>query len=976
MSAPVPVPVAVVGMSCRLPGGIHTPQDLWRALLQGRDLITGHDRGQGREHVLPAGILEPADRVFDAAHFGLSAAEAAALDPQQAMLLELADEAFQDAGYALAHWRGRRVGVWVGSSCLDQALVRLGPGRGGTMVDTAGALPSMLANRLSRHRLFDWRGPSESVDTACSASLVAFHRARQALVCGEVELAVVAGVNLLQVDTHTRMFRASGVLASDGRCRPFDQNAAGFVRAEGGGVVILQTLDQARQAGTGVRALVAASGTNCDGAGQPIGSPSARGQIDLLRRVYDSAGIDPHQVGYVEAHGTGTRAGDGAEARALGAVLGQGRASGQPLLVGSVKANLGHLEGAAGIVSLIKAVLCLEHGTVAPTPHHRTPLRVLARHGLKVPTTASPWPEIEGPRTGAVSAFGFGGTNAHVVLRQAPPPPQEAQTPMAGARPHLVPVSAGSTAALRDTAARWAQAVENQPALGLVAATAAHRRDHHTGARAALVASSPAEAAGALQALARSRPHPALAGPHTPSGQRPRVVFVYSGHGGHRPGMGHGLTRAEPVFAAKFAAARAALAPHLEDVPWDPHGDTPLEGLEVIQPAQWAWQVAATALLASWGITPEVVVGHSLGEVAAAHAAGILSIQDGARLVAARSRLLAQTVPAGGLLATALSADQAQALTAGRPRVGVAAHNGPASTVIAGPHPDLAELADQLEQEGVHARPVPAAPPAHSPLVQEAARALPGHLAGLAPGPGHTALWSSTTGKRANGTSLGPAYWGRQLRDPVLLHPVLHALARHKRPVLVVEIAPAPVLSAALAQTLAAAQDRYALCPPLVACATTDAEHTGLLHALAQLYARGLDPRWPTPPAQALPLPTRAWTRTPATAQAHAPTGLAEKLHATADPGRRRALITAAVTGLLTQMLARQDDAGPEPGPGTGLAELGAGSLALAHLHYQLGRLHPALAALPASQVGGARTVAQLIDHIDQALPAHQEPVP
>ncbi|GAA1118529.1 beta-ketoacyl synthase N-terminal-like domain-containing protein [Nocardiopsis metallicus] len=952
--------VAVVGLSCRLPGHIRSPQAFWDALVTGRDLVTDHTDAHPRADILPAAILTETEQGFDAAHFGFSPTEVAAMDPQQQMLLELVDEAFQDAGMALTDWRGKRVGLWVGSSCLDQALLRLGPGQGGTMVDTAGALPSMLANRLSRHRLIDWRGPSEALDTACSASLVAAHRAHQALLTGEVDLAVVASANTLRLDTHTRMFAASRVLSDDGCVHPFDQGGSGFVRGEGGGALILQRTADCPTTGTRPRALVAASLTNCDGAGAPIGTPNVAGQIDLLTRTYAQAGLAPDQVDYVEGHATGTAAGDAAESRALGRVLGRARPEGEPLLVGGVKPNVGHLEGGAGLIALIKVVLSLEHGVIPPTIHHTHPLPALQRMGLQVPTTARPWPQREHTPTAGVSAFGFGGTNAHLILQQAPPAPNP---PSAHSdedqAPHLIPLSASSTAALAQSAGLWSAAMGQAGSVRQVAATAAHRRDHHHGARAVVLADSAPQAAQAWDAAAQGRTHLSLAGPRRPA-HKPLVVFVYPGHGAHPATLsGHHGLEAEPVFTQ--ALERARLAAFLES----DQGEA--AGLARVQPAQWAWQVAATALLASWGVRPDVVVGHSLGELAAAHTAGVLTLHEAALVVAQRSRLLEQTAPKGELLATSLDPARAQELVRSLPTVAVASINAANATVLSGPIGELDLLADQLAKSGVWTRRISDAPPAHGPLVADQAEQLPDLVKTIRPRPATTALWSTATAARAQGPEWDAAYWGRQLRSPVLLHKTVRALAEQERPVVVVEVGARSVLASALASTLAQAQRRYEVDPPLVCTDGPAAPRENLLMALGQLYTFGLNPSWPTPSTPtAAPLPLRAWTHHSSAAPQNA--NQVVELSAL-ETERARTVITERVTALVRGLLP-QGSALPQ-GDAV-LAEAGLGSLALAHLHIQLIHQLPDLAGLPAHVVHQATTMSALVKAITQFwAPAH-----
>lgn len=943
--------LAVVGASCRLPGRLHTPEQLWSALLQGRDLVTDHAGDHPRADILPAGILDQESLRFDATHWGLSATEVAAMDPQQKLLLELADEAFQDAGMALSSWRGRRVGLWVGTSCLDQALLRLGPGQGGTMVDTAGAIPSMLANRVTRHGLVDWRGPSEVIDTACSASLVALHRARQALALGEVDLAVVAGTSMLMLDTHTRMFAASGVLSPDGRVHAFDRGANGFVRGEGGAVLVLQRQGEAHAAGLSPRAVLVASSTNSDGSGNPIGAPNARGQVELLEHAWSQSSADADRVGYIEAHGTGTGAGDRAEARALAQVLGQGRSQEDPLLLGSVKTNLGHLEGAAGIVSALKVVLSLQHQQLAPTIHHSHPLPLLAKNGLQVPTTARLWPE-QRPLAG-VSAFGFGGTNAHLVFAPAQPAPPEQegteQEPEQN-RTHVIPVSASTQSALRATAASWST-VAGQYQVGGVAATAGGRRDHHRGSRAAVVAADAASASAGLAALGAGEPVLSAVGPRRPTSE-PTVVFLYAGHGAHpEPEI---APLADAAFAQVWEQAQQAL---------DQHTIAPRHGLARAQPDQWAWQIALTAALARWGLTPDVVVGHSLGEVAAAHTAGVLDTADAAHLVTARARLLEQACPRGSMLATSLTWEKAHQVAQNYVQVDVAAHNGEEQVVLSGSDHALEAVAEDLHQRGHQARLLGGAPPAHSRLLEQHACTLSNRLRTLDPQAGHVPLYSTATGTRLSGQQMGHRYWGRQLRQPVLLHPVIDTLARQSRDVIVLEIGARSVLSAPVALTLARAESAYALDTPVVSTALAGPAEADLVRAVAELYTRGLDPVWPASSSPAVPLPLRTWHHPDPAQQAPALGEEAVRVE-TECPERAAEQIRAHVLTCLAEVVA----SGAEPGEDEELAALGVGSLALAHLHLRLTCTLPGAGDLPAAALHRCTTPQQLVrtatDHV------------
>ncbi|GAA1756158.1 type I polyketide synthase [Streptomonospora arabica] len=922
----------IVGMSCRLPGGVDSPESLWAALYDGADLITdpSDDHPHQREDVLPGGLLDDADMDLDADHFGLSPLETRTLDPQQALLLEGVDEALQDAGIAPGDLRRTPVGVWVGSSCLDQSITHLGTDHGGTMVETAGALPSMLAGRLAR--AFDLRGAAEVVNTACSASMVALHRARQALLLGEVDTAVVAGVQHLGLDTHTRMFRNSGTYSPTGRCRPFDVDADGFVRGEGVAVLVLTTAERASATGARVRAELLGSHTNADGfVPHGLASPSRGAQTDLLRHVYERSGVDPYAVGYVHAHGTATRAGDAAESMALANVMGRGRAEGERLVLGSVKANLGHLEGAAGVVSVVSTVLALEHGLIPPTPHHTEPLPRMAELGLEVATAPRPWP---GPpdrrRLAGVSAFGFGGTNSHVILAlpEAAHPETGAQEEPAEPVARLLPVSAAGPAPLAETADRWAGHLHGAPhaAWEAITRTAATGRDH-LAQRAAVVAEDPTGAAAALEALAAGRGHPALIPPRRAPARPPRVVFVFPGHGSHRPGMGELLARREPVYAAALQEARAALDAH--------RPQTPLEeaDLRAVQPAAVAHQIALSALLAHWGVRPDAVVGHSLGEAAAARAAGALSLEDTARLVAERSALLAESAALGGMLATDLDADRAVA-AARASGTSLAAVNGPASTVLSGTHAALAALREHLEAHHPRARfwEVDQAPPAHSPLLDAAADRLAAALGELAPRESEVPMVSTATGAGIGGTELTGDYWGRQLRAPVqLAAAVAAAVGDPGAPAVLVEVSARSVLAPALTDdVLACAEEAHD-------------EHTALLRLAGGLYSRGVPRAWDEArPAAAVPLPARAWARPSDRPEApERGDDLARRraeLEAAADEAQRRDVLARALQAWVAEQVPGQ--AGAEPvGLDTDLAALGLGSLVLMGLRTRLHQL-------------------------------------
>ncbi|ASU85385.1 type I polyketide synthase [Nocardiopsis gilva YIM 90087] len=933
--------IAITGMSCRLPGGITTPAELWDALVAGRDLIsdTPAPDEPRPESLFPAGLLDRGDfEGFDRKHFRVPNFEASTLDPQQRWLSEVVDEALQDAGIAPSSLRGTNTGVWIGSSSIDQATHTLGADYG-TVVTALGAAPSLLSNRLSYN--FDFRGPSMTIDTACSASLVAFHNAWIALQTGDADLAVVGGANVLLNEHNTRAFVMSGMLGPGGRCRPFDTAGDGYVRSEGAGVVILQRAEDARAHGSPIRALILGSGVNSDGRSRTgIVRPSLDSQRELLRRVYERSGVDPATVDYVQAHGTGTSDGDGVEARSLGDVLGRAPGRDRALLVGAVKSNVGHLEGGAGVIGLIATVLAMRHATAPPVVHHTDPREGLADHGLEVPTHPRPWPTRD-THVAGVSSYGFGGTNAHVIIRSPAPvsdgrgadgPDVRHQTADTA---HLIPVSASTPAALAATAQRWADHIRPNHQLGALAATASHRRDHLRH-RAGVVADTPELAHQALAALASGDEHPALVGPR-PVGRVDKVVFVFSGHGGHRERMGERLAATEPAFAAARDAANDALAAHLHRAPWRP-GD-PLRGMDTIQPAQFATQVGLAALWREWGITPDIVIGHSLGEVAAAHTAGALTLDDAARLVVERSALLAEASAHGGLLATDLDAETAEK-EAAEAGATVAVYNGPSATVLAGPHAVLADLNARLTRDGARTHLFEEATPVHSPLITEHTHRLEEALAGLRPGAARTTMWSTAIGAPIDGTDLDAAYWGRQMRAPVRLHSAIAALAARHR-CLFIEIAPRPVLVGALTDTLAHVPGYDPADAPVVAATrpVADAdydERADLLRALGTVATHGRVPAWPVPAdLDAVDLPPRCWARPDAEHVAEHARAVAALTGAATEQERDEAA-THLLRRIVTGLTGRSEKELPFDAP---LYELGVGSLDVYRLRARIRRI-------------------------------------
>lgn len=723
--------VAVVGLSCRFAEAAG-PDAFWHLLRTGGNAVTEVPEGRWDRDGSAAGgagtrwgsfLADVAG--FDAGFFGVSRREAAVMDPQQRLMLELSWEALEDSGTVPATLRGERCGVFIGAMRDDYA--RLAQGLGPdlrTHHSFAGLQRSLIANRVSY--FCGLRGPSMTVDTGQSSSLTAVHLACQSLLTGESEIALAGGVNLNLAAASEEDAAAFGGLSPDGRCYTFDARANGFVRGEGGGVVVLKTLAKALADGDRVHCVISGGAVNNDGGGEGLTVPSQDAQEELLRLAYRNAGVDPALVQYVELHGTGTRVGDPVEAAALGAVLGARRSPGHPLPVGSVKSNLGHLEAAAGICSLIKTALALRNRELPPslnfeTPHPQIPLESLR---LRVITELKPWSGSGGPLVAGVSSFGMGGTNCHLVLAEAP-----AHTPAAPPRPEttgpqVVPalLSARTGPALRAQAERLAAFVEDHPQVDPVdlahsLATTRTAFEH----RAVAAASDRTTLLVALRALAKGRqPVRVSRGVVDPNA---RVAFLFAGQGGQRLDMGRELYVAFPAFAAAFDEVCRYLDSHLQRpvrevvfaAPGSPEAAL-LDQTLYTQAAVFALEVALYRLLTSFGVRADQLAGHSVGELAAAHVAGLFSLPDAAALVATRGRLMQSLPTDGAMVSVRAGADEVRDLLAGREdRLSLAAVNGPAATVLSGDEDVVAEVVHVLAARGHKTKRLRVSHALHSP---------------------------------------------------------------------------------------------------------------------------------------------------------------------------------------------------------------------------------------------------------------------
>ncbi|MEU7634233.1 beta-ketoacyl synthase N-terminal-like domain-containing protein [Nocardia sp. NPDC049220] len=815
-------PVAVIGMGCRFPGGADDPESFWTLLSDGVDVVSQRSL-HATEGATATGAFLSAVDGFDGAFFGISPPEATALDPQHRLLLEVAWEALEDAGVVTERLAGSRTGVFVGMSNNDYLLLSA---RSGAMsgYSGTGTAHSFGPGRLSY--LLGLRGPSLAVDTACSSSLVAVHLAIRSLRTGESSLALAGGVNLVLDESVTEMVADLQALSPDGRCRTFDARANGFVRGEGCGMVVLKRLSDALADGDRVMAVLQGSAMNSDGRSAALTAPNPLAQQEMLRQAFADARVRPADIGYVETHGTGTALGDPLEIEALAEVF-RDVDSGSGCVLGAVKTNIGHLEAAAGIAGLIKAVLALRHERIPRNLHFTTlnPRISLAGTPFVIPKMPVAWPRGEQPRIAGVSSFGMSGTNAHVVVAEAPT--VEQVSPPTG--PILLPLSARSVAALAELATVYANHCAQEHDPQDIAYTAGVRRDHHDW-RTAVVGESGPELAEKLRTFLRDGAIPTRA--QTP----PALTYVFSGQGAQWIGMGRELRASEPVFAAALAECDDLIAQHAsfsvlaELAAQD--DKSRLHRTEVAQPALFACQIALAALLSSWGIRPGAVIGHSVGEIAAAQVAGALSLAEATRIVVSRGRIMARADGSGAMVAVALSHDEiADALAAVHTSVVVAAINDGGSVVLSGPVDELHIVLGPLERRGVRCRWLPVDYAFHSPFMAPLAVELAAELGRVETGRTTCPLYSTVRGGRIAGTELTSDYWADNVRQPVRFADAVKAAATDGQQVFL-ELAPHPVLSGHVANCLGSA----AAIPTL---RRQRPELRSLLNSVAQLYTAG-----------------------------------------------------------------------------------------------------------------------------------------
>src|SRR6266404_9320 len=878
--------IAIIGVGCRFPGSVSSKDALWKLLIEGREGIVEvpPDRWNvaryydaepgvgGKSIALRGGFIDAIDQ-FDPQFFGISPREAPYVDPQHRLLLETAWEAIEDAGLVLDFERGTDLGVFVGISHNDYQGIQSTPSDhfGISAHTPTGSAHSIAANRISY--CLNLRGPSIAMDTACSSALTAVHSACEHIWAGRGDAALAGGVTVMIAPGGFIGFSQAAMLSPEGRCAAFDASASGFVRGEGAGMVLLKRLSRALEDGDPIQGLILGTSINQDGHTNGISLPSPEAQTRLVQDACRDAGIAPEEIGFVEAHGTGTAVGDPIEAHAIAEALCVNRSADAPLSIGSIKTNLGHLETAAGVAGLLKAMLVLKHGQIPPSLHFSTPNPHIDFEKLKlrVPTQLEPFPNGTAERIAGVNSFGFGGANAHVILAEPPPdqPEKSLSVPSSGSWP--VMLSARSEKSLQTSAANlsaWvkehANANGSSPVLPDLTYTLGARRNHHPH-RLTLVTSSWAELTEELDAFAKKEESPKIRATFTARREQPpRIGFILSGQGPQWWGMGRDLMQHEPVFREAIENCDAALRPWasfslLEELGRSEE-TSQVQRTEIGQPSIFAMQVALAALWKSWGVQPSAIVGHSVGEIAAACIAGIFSIEQAAQIVALRARFMESCGRGEGtMLAVGLPEEEARALIARHDRtVTISAFNGPRSLTLSGPRISLEAMAAELEAEGVFARLVRVDHPFHHPLMQPASEALEAALADFKPQPGALPFFSTVTGERCAGESCDAAYWARGIREPVRFASAVGALADFGAEVWL-ELSSHPALAHPVQECLSSRGGKTTV----ISSARREREFESVLEAAMDLHRAGvpLDFSAMTPSRHLLSLPAYAWEK-------------------------------------------------------------------------------------------------------------------
>ncbi len=849
-------PIAVVSMACRLPGGANSPEAFWQLLREGRDAIgpippdrwrvedyfSADPEAPGKINVSGGGFIE-LPKAFDAEFFGIAPREAVSLDPQQRLMLEVSWEALESAGLAGEGLNGQQIGVFA-AICWNDYGQRL-LGRQADQIDAymaSGIANSMAAGRLSH--ILGLQGPSLTVDTACSSSLVAVHLACQSLRNGECTAAIAGAASLLLHPSLYVNFTKARMLSPDNRCKTFSAAANGFVRSEGCAVIVLKRLSDARAAGDDILGVIRGSAINHDGHTSGLTVPNGPAQQDVIRRALRDAGLTPADVGFIEAHGTGTSLGDPIEVGALAAVFGSTHSSVSPLVLGAVKSNIGHLEAAAGLAGLIKVVLALRHGEIPPNLHFDEPNPHIPWMDLPFVVPRQPHAWAPGPRgrIAGLSSFGFSGTNGHIVLGEAP---VEAARATQYERPqHVIALSARSPGALAKLAEACAERIDRRPqdlADVCYSSNTARPQFQH---RVAIAVDSASGAAEALRRAARGESDARIACGRAERGRPPRAAFLFTGQGSQYAGMGRELYDTQPVFRTALDRCATLLEGTLDTPLLELLYDSSIEATRIdatgyTQPALFSFEYALAELWMSWGVRPSVVLGHSVGEYVAACIAGVFSLEDALRLIAARGRLM-QALPSGGAMLAVLADEPTVAplVDARRNEVAIAAFNGPSSIVLSGSGSALNAIATQLTRQGVRATPLTVSHAFHSPLMAPMLEAFAEVARSVRYSPPRIDLISNVTGELATKQVATPEYWIRHISEPVRFAAGMRATVQRSCTAYI-EIGPRPVLIGMGRQCLPDVQTVW-----LASVRPDLGEWTTLLGSLCVLHAQGFAVDW------------------------------------------------------------------------------------------------------------------------------------
>jgi myxalamid-type polyketide synthase MxaE and MxaD len=875
-------PIAIIGIGCRFPGA-SDPQAFWHLMYHGIDAIREvpadrynidafydpHPATPGKVMSRYGGFLEQVDQ-FDAEFFGVSPRKAAKTDPQHRLLMEVAWEAMEDAGLVPATMTEQEkldIACFIGIMTSDYWDRQFRNVANLDLYAAIGSNRSGAAGHLSFS--LDLKGTSFAIDAACSSSLVAVDQAVHTLRSGACTTALAGGVNIILNPDHTISFSQSRVMAADGHCKTFDAAADGYVRSEGAGIVVLKLLSRAQADGDRIYAVIRGSASSNDGRSDSFMTPNIKGQQAGLRKACLNAGVDPHSIDYVEAHGPGTQAGDPVEITALGNVLCQHRSEANPLLVGSVKTNIGHMESSAGVAGLIKAVLCLRHRVIPPNLHFHQPSPAIRwqDYALKIPTELTPWPSSSTPRRAVVCSYGITGTNTYVIVEEAPPlPAPQKQEPLPSTI--LLPLSARTPKALNDLARRYIEHLEKEEYVGQplydVCYTASTRRTHHE-YRLAVVSSSKQDACEQLKAYLQGKTGLRLASGHIADNRARKMAWVFPGQGSQWLGMGRDLLEQESVFRTTIEHCDQLIRHYvgwslIEQLQADEE-QSRLHEINVVQPTLFAIEVALAALWRSWGIVPDAVIGHSMGEIAAAYVAGVLSLHDATWIICKRSELLLRTSGKGAMASVELTLEQATMLVSDYPGcVSVAVSNSPNSTVLSGDPDALTEILAVLEQQGIFGRLVKVDVASHSPQMDPLRDELLRLLECVKPHQNVIPIYSTVNGNIVNGSDCTAQYWANNLRQPVLFLATTQRLLEDGFTTFM-EISPHPILVGALRQTIETSQQSGLI---LASMQRNEAGQATMLAALGQLYVQGYQCNWAAlylVKGQPVSLPAYPWQR-------------------------------------------------------------------------------------------------------------------